>query len=179
MTTLKRPSLDAWPEVDKLWFSDFWFLRHAEDVFERPASRFNTFPVVISAAQLAEVLASLIKTVSSADALIAELQSKSWNLVADGLKRRRDELAVIEAAKTSCKEHVDGVLVDVMVAYYQSWLVRRGHEFATQHDRVYWCCRDYLSMINNDAARASDEDFPLRHRHYAAQSLAAMLRRHC
>lgn len=177
MEIARRASVSEWPVADKICVEGYWFLRLAENRFERAPTRFCISRLELNPDELGAVLADLVKSVRQTDDLIAELEKKGWHAVCRHLRPRRQELAVAEAAGRACKGFIEDAEMETLLAYYQEWVPRCGAKYGTQSERLYWCCRDYLAMVNNDVARTDFEDFPLQHRHYAAQNLAARFAR--
>lgn len=175
MTSSRDNPFPELPAEEKIGVDRYWFTQRAQDVFERRLTGTPHLHIQLTAQQFADQLAGLAKDLNHFDALLSEVEYRSWDLVAVELRKRRNALATTEGAKVACEAFMEGVQVDILLAQYENWLLRRGSEFESRRARLYWFCRDYLAMVNDDASRTDTEDFPLQHRHYAAQSLAAKL----
>ena len=150
------------------------FIRLEGDIYWRPRRRLLMSEARMTAPQFADALAARLKRSDQLVEAISRLRERSWLDVASCLephllKRREDEAAAAVAQRH--RETEENV---VLLAYYVGWLEKRGHEFSSDRDRAYWCARDYLSTVMDDANR-TDDNFPLRQRHYAAQELGARL----
>lgn len=168
---MSKPPYDV-AEGDKFTRFDVRLFRHGDDKFY---VGFRMSAGWWDASQVGHYLASRCDRAITAEQLIAELTEKGWLAVLSPLMEKLASLKELEAARAASHAVVAEAKINVLIAFYQSWVARRGGEFLSQEDRFYWCCRDYLSFIHGDLHR-TDEDFPLRHRHYNAQNMSSVLK---
>lgn len=168
---MSRPPYDV-AEGDKFTRFDVNLFRHGDDKFY---AGFRMCAGWWDAAKVGHFLASCCDRAFAAEQLIADLTEIGWLSVLSPLIEKHASLKELEAARAASHAVVAEAKINVLIAFYQGWVARRGGEFLSQEDRFYWCCRDYLSFIHGDLHRM-DEDFPLRHRHYNAQNMSSVLK---